>query len=232
MSLTEQIARFEKTYERRHGVLLEQVREIIVERDGIGGTGVALVFAILVEPAKTAGECRAIASVIDELIAETPDRVHYVDVANALECCGVVMSAATVTAMAAIVAGVHASRDDAETSPYWSKGFAALSLDDRKTYRKYLNSSLAFEPGATYEFNLQAFITMLSNAIDQRASIDAVIPAYEEVLANYPTFSSAATLNLESLFWIARVVHHRIGGAPLGDVAKLLHDTLWRLAGL
>ena len=232
MSLNEQIAGFENAYTRGHAKLLERVDRSIADPTAFGGVGVQLAYAIVVAPGKTARECDAIAPTIEDLIAHNHDDLHYVDVANALECCGVGISATTRTTMPMIVAKVRASRDDADASTYWSKGFAALALDDKKICSKYLNSSLPFEPGATYEFNLQTFITMLANAIAHHALAESIVPAYEAVLANYPIFKSASTLEITSLFWIARVVHHRIGGAPLGDVAKLLHDTLWRLAGL
>jgi len=48
------------------------------------------------------------------------------------------------------------------------------------------------------------------------------------VLDLYSTFQSASTLDEYSLFWIARIVHHNLGGVPVGNVAVKLHDDIWQ----
>jgi hypothetical protein len=149
-------------------------------------------------------------------------------IANLLDCGGIAISKKTFGEVTTWFPRIIAKRNDLDTTTYWNKGFAALALGDQATYLQYCDKPLELEPGATYEHNLRGFITMLAAAVETKASVNAVLPAYNEVLDLYSTFHSASTLDEYSLLWIARIVHHNLGGVPLGKVAAKLHDDLWQ----
>ena len=62
---------------------------------------------------------------------------------------------------------------------------------------------------------------------EARATVDAVEPAWREILDNFETQWSANRVDVSTLLWIARIVHHRIGGNALASVARWLHDEVW-----
>ena len=90
----------------------------------------------------------------------------------------------------------------------------------------------SFTAGQVFQFNLQALLRHLAGAVDQHAPIADVLPAWADLLQNYAAMRSANSIDAGTLLWIARVVFHRIGGFPVGEVAQRVHDSAWTLAGL
>ncbi len=159
------------------------------------------------------------------------------DLANVLECVGDSISPTTLDTFRRWLPLIRASRDDYNTSGFWSRGFAALALDERHTYSKYLTpeyrkTPVPFDapPDARFGFNLQGLLTHLAGAVEQRAPFERVAVAWDDWLAHAPHAMDSRSINPGTLLWIARVVHHRIACHPLGEVAQRLHDDIWRLA--
>jgi hypothetical protein len=79
--------------------------------------------------------------------------------------------------------------------------------------------------------NIRGFIQHLAGAVEAGATADDVMPAFHELLGNYPRYESGDAADAATLLWAARIVHHQLGGEPLGTTAQFLHDTIWELAG-
>jgi hypothetical protein len=243
MTRTEVAARYTRLHAESHGELLASVRELVeqvADDPGdftLGSWPSEIARAMVVAPAKTMNECAAVRPALETALAHRQHRgsgamgrveMAAMGLANVLICGGIGLSDASVATISAWVSQIAAKRDDEKTTTYWNKAFAALALGDRRTYLGFCDQPLVLKAGATHEYNLRAFVTMLAAAIEQRAPAAAVRPAYEEVLENYTTFLSASTLDALSLFWIARIVHHDLGHVPLSQVASKLHDDIYR----
>jgi len=202
--------------------------------------------AVVVHPDQVRGKLGTLAAAVDRAVARRaaempPDRaipaafLELLDVANALECVGCPLADASHETFRDWLARMELSRDDPQPFHLWSAGFAALALGERATYRRLAaragEATLSFIAGQTYGFNLQALLGHLAAAVENRAPAAAVMPAWEELLRNYEALYDVASLRLGTVLWTARVVHHRIGGAPVGEVAQRLRDDLGRLAG-
>jgi hypothetical protein len=236
-------AGYEKVYSFYHPEIDEAVTTLVEKIADeptdltFGGWLGTLSVCMLCTPDITSKEVAPLGSTIETAIAAVTKshtgkmaRVEMAaaGVANLLDCGGVSISDRTFREVTTWLPRIVAKRNDLDTTTYWNKGFAALALGDQATYLQYCDKPLQLEPGATYEHNLRGFITMLAAAVETKASVSAVLPAYNEVLDLYATFQSASTLDEYSLFWIARIVHHRLGGLPVRKVAAKLHDDLWQ----
>jgi hypothetical protein len=119
---------------------------------------------------------------------------------------------------------------DEDTSFHWNKAFAALALDQQKLYRALAGCEptepLTMTPSDRFGGNLQGLLRHFAAAVEHASSFAAVEPAWRDFLANLRRHSSAHQIDRATPFWIARVVHHRIGGAPLGSVAQWLHEQI------
>jgi len=234
---------YEKLYSLYHPKIDEAVTDLVemIANEptdiAFGGWVGKLSACMIYAPVVTAKEITALRTTIETAI-EAVTKSHTgkmarmemaaASLANLLDCGGIAISAKASSELTTWLPRVVAKRNDLDTTTYWNKGFAALALGDQATYLQYCDKPLELEPGATYEHNLRGFITMLAAAVETKASINAVLPAYNEVLDLYSTFRSASTLDDYSLLWIARIVHHLIGGMPVGKVASKLHDDLWQ----
>ena len=243
MTRAKLLAGYEKLYSLYHPELDDVVSRLVqkIANDPtdltFGGSVGQLSACMIYSPAITSKEITAlgamIATAIDAVTKGHTGKMARMEMAaaslaNLLDCGGIAISDKTLRQVTTWLPRVVAKRNDLDTTTYWNKGFAALALGDHATYLQYCDKPLELEPGATYEHNLRGFITMLAAAVENKASVDAVMPAYREVLDLYATFRSASTLDDYSLLWIARIVHHRIGHVPIGKVATTLHDDLWQ----
>ncbi|MEJ7600091.1 MAG: hypothetical protein WKG01_19440, partial [Kofleriaceae bacterium] len=108
--------------------------------------------------------------------------------------------------------------------------FAALALDVRKLYRtlggEEPNQPLKLEPSRGFGGNVQGLLRHFGAAVEHRAGFAAIEPAWRDLVDNLERHEQSGQLRRATLFWIARVVHHRIGGAPLGEVAQWLHEQI------
>ena len=64
----------------------------------------------------------------------------------------------------------------------------------------------------------------LAGAVETGASFTDVAPAWRDFVGNLNGHEDTRQIDRATQYWIARVVHHRIGGAPLGSVAQWLHE--------
>jgi len=222
----------------------ESIAEALAEPDPIVGVrlvkGAIPIATALAQPDKLAGEAGRLVPLVDRAVAASDvDRapplpastIVLVDLANVLACVGGSVAEATTAAIVRWLPEIDIRRDEEIQSWYWNTGFAAVALDEPATYRRFAGvhdpGPLAFEPGATHGHNLQAVIRHLAAAIETKASFDAIEPAWREVLDDFEVQWSAGRVDAATLLWIARIVYHRIGGHPLGEVARRLHDEVW-----
>lgn len=200
--------------------------------------------AAIVHPAEVR-KLAALAPVVDRVAATkavdltgavAPAYHQLLDVGNVLECVGCPLAAGTHDIFRDWLARMTLEREDPDAYHLWSAGFAALALDERPTYRRLAarvgDATLALTPGQTFGLNMQALLGHLAAAVENQAPLAAVTPAWEELLANYSLLYDARAMRLGTLLWAARVVHHRIAGTPLGEVAQRLHDDIYRVAGV
>jgi len=161
--------------------------------------------------------------------------VSLLDLANAMECVGCALSRSAWETMRDWLPRIKVERDAEDASDYWTVAFAALALDQRFTYSRAAavdpRGMIEFTPRQTFEFNMQALLRHLAGALEHRATLDQVWPAWEDVLWNFPSMNQAMNIDDGTLLWIARTIFHRLRGAPLRDVAQHLHDSAWALAG-
>ena len=87
---------------------------------------------------------------------------------------------------------------------------------------------LTATPSEAFGGNLQGLLCHLAGAIESGAGEGAVEPAWRDFVANLRRHESSHQADRATPFWVARVVHHRIGGAPLGGVAQWLHEQIQR----
>jgi hypothetical protein len=232
--------------ERGWDELVDDVADALAQRDkrrALRSISADLVNATLVVPERVRSELRSAPAVVEAAVAEEqveapqdePLGVHVVtmlNLANALECTGLHVPKATVATLVGWLPRVAAKRDDEMAFYYWSIGFAALAVDDRATYRRFAaadrTSALPFKAGETFGFNLQGLLHHLAAAVEHRASLATVQPAWDELLAHFDTHWEAHSLKEGTLLWVARIVHDRIGGHELGSVAVRLRDAIDR----
>lgn len=124
-----------------------------------------------------------------------------------------------------------------ETSPrmeypyrHWNRALVAIALDEPRVWRPIAgllpHDPLPFEPGATFEFNLQGVVRHLAAAVQERRPAEEVLPAWHDLVRSYPYLERAALAELDTLLWAARIVFHHLGGQPLGTVAEVLREAI------
>ena len=142
------------------------------------------------------------------------------NLANLLACCGYPDETGPV---ADWLYQIETSKDEETSYRHWDRSFAALALDVRKLYRTLGGESpgkpLELEPSRGFGGNLQGLLRHFGAAVEHGAGFAAIEPAWRDLVANLERHDQSGQISPATTFWIARVVHHRIGGAPLGDVA-------------
>ncbi len=117
---------------------------------------------------------------------------------------------------------------------HFERAFAALALDVKPIYRSLGGQEptdpLPFRAGASFGGNIHGVLRHLGGAVEHGASFADVRDVWDEVLVNWPLHEEAGGLDLACLFWIARVVRHRIAGEALGGVAQWLHEYILDMA--
>jgi hypothetical protein len=251
MSLADVIAGWERRVQRGWQELAGEIPEVVGRAssgsayDAVSGYITPLMAPVLVVPGEAARALSPLAPLVDRAAAEVDAQhspaervaVHAVglmNLGNALQSIGCDLGPGTIDRFRGWVSRLDAGRNDPQAYWYWSGGFAALALDERVTYRRYAGrgpkDALSFQPGQTFEFNLQGLMEHLAAAIEAGAKLDGVRPAWQDFLRQLDKLRAANTVDPGTVLWIARVVHHRIGGAPLGQVARRAHDDIWQLA--
>jgi hypothetical protein len=86
-----------------------------------------------------------------------------------------------------------------------------------------LDEIMPFTPYQRHGYNPQSLLAHLAGAVENRASIEEVWPAFKELMFHFPGSEQAGVFDGSCLFWIARIVHHELGGQPLGETAAWLH---------
>lgn len=176
-----------------------------------------------------------VAELMPMLVANRREEKSVLDltlasVANLLACCG---HSDETRPAAEWLWEIEADRNS-EPSMYWERASAALALDVKPLYRALAghepDQPLPFAPGARFGGNLQGFLAHLGGAVETGADFEAIRPAWDEFLGNLERHHEANELGMDSLFWIARVVGHRIVGQPLGTIAQWFHDYLVGIA--
>jgi hypothetical protein len=149
------------------------------------------------------------------------------NLANLLACCGHRDLTAPISEW---LSEIQTSKDEEPFDWHWDRGFASLALDRKKLYRALAgvgpDDPLKVEPGKKFGGNLQGLLRHLAAAVEQRAGFAAIEPAWRDLVANLRRHEQSGQIGRATPFWIARIVHHRIGGAPLGEVAGWLHEQI------
>jgi hypothetical protein len=145
--------------------------------------------------------------------------------ANFLACCGYPDETPAITEW---LREIRTSKDEEVTERHWERAFAVLALDVRPLYRALGGAdpaeSLKLTPSRAFGGDLQGLIRHLGAAVENNAGFVAVEPAWRDLVTNFRRQEQARQLQRSALFWIGRIVHHRIAGAPLGTVAQWVHE--------
>lgn len=252
MSLSRQATIWAQRFDRRWAEFSTGLFPLLLERGFTARHKIAYLVSDLqpfsfVEPARVAALVLPMAPIVEAAVAEEDaevgedDSVSFanydtLDLANLIECVGGKVSPATLDIFRRWLPRMRVSRDDDDTSDYWSTGYASLALDVPK-YNSFIvgrrDGKLPRpDPTARHGFNLQALLGQLAAAVEQRAPFLLVVEAWEDFLRHFPHACLVRSVSDATLLWIARVVYHRIAGHPLGTVVQHLHDDIWRLARL
>ncbi len=124
---------------------------------------------------------------------------------------------------------------DVERRWHFARAFAGVAMGLREIYRDpaaaevALDELMPFTPGILYDNNPQALLAHLAAGVENCVAVDDVWPAFRECVHNFPYHEEVGDFDGACLFWIARIVYHRIGGQPLGQVADWLsrHFNAW-----
>lgn len=152
------------------------------------------------------------------------------DLLNALQCVGCPVSPASVKTMGSWLKHIEASRDDDPGYAYWPRGFAALALGQRDVYCAMLahepDTPVPFESAQRFGVSLYGLLQHLAGALEHQASVADVMPAWRDLLSFYPHIIKASEFDNKGLLWVARVIHHQVGGHPLAEVADFFRDSI------
>jgi len=155
--------------------------------------------------------------------------LDVLDLANFMACCG--YSDETQIADEWL-SEVRTYRDDEDVSPHWNKAFAALALGRKGLYRAMAGvdptESVTLSRDRRFGGNVQGLLRHLAAAVEQGSGAAAVEVGWRDFLDMLVAHDDARSIDLATPFWVARIVHHQIGGSPLGSVAQWLHDELER----
>lgn len=218
--------------------------------EGRAGEGAAamrhdLHYFAIVRPADAAMQFGALAPTLDAEVAarraavgdDKPVGAYEIGLAsvgNVFECLGASIADATWDTVRAWIPRFEVSRNDKSVFYLWDAGLLAIVLGDRAAARRIGghrgDGPVPFEPGATFQMNMRGFVHHLAGSVEAGASSDDVMPAFHELLGNYRRYQSGKAADEATLLWAARIVHHQLGGNPLGTTAQFLHDTIWELA--
>jgi hypothetical protein len=226
----------------------ERQRLVAEGRTGDGAAAMRhdLHYFAIVQPAETAKQFGVLAYTLDAEVAsqrqEVGDdkpvgtyEVGLAAVGNVFECLGFPMADATWATMRAWIPRFEVSRNDKSVFYFWNAGLIAIALGDRAAARRIAghrgDGAIPFEAGATFQMNIRGFLQHLVSAIEAGAAADDVMPAFHELVGNYPRYEDGKAADEATLLWAARIVHHQLGGQPLSTTAQFLHDTIWTLAG-
>ena len=151
-----------------------------------------------------------------------------------LACCGNA-DCASLLADSLLSLKTTARGSDIDRRWHFSRAFAGVALGVRAIYRDpaaadvELDELMPFTPRMLYGNNPQALLAHLAAGAENRVPIEDVWPAFREVVHNFPYHEEVGDFDGACLFWIARIVHHQIGGQPLGQTADWLsrHFNAW-----
>lgn len=248
MSLTRHFGGWQNRLKREWPDVVKELKRVAASpktgHQTLAGYTSTLVLAAVVQPDDVQRQVAPLAATVDRVVAGVAKDMaghtistaflELLDLGNALQCAGCALADATLDVFRDWLGRMQLTRDDPNMFEVWSAGFAALALDERDTYRTIAaragEAKLAFTPGETFGFNMQALLGHLAAAVENDASLADVTPAWQELLGNYGTLYDGASVRPGMLLWAARVVHHRIAGAPIGEVALRLHDDIRQLA--
>jgi hypothetical protein len=110
-----------------------------------------------------------------------------------------------------------------------AKVLIGIALGRKATYRGAvgtdigIDQAMPFTPLELHGYNPQSFLAHLAGAVETHAAIEEVWPAFKEFVFNFPGHEQTEEFDGACLFWVARIVHHQIGGQPLGETAAWLH---------
>ena len=113
---------------------------------------------------------------------------------------------------------------------------AGLVFKQPRVYRPIcgygLDDKLTFDPDADPEFNMQGWLAQLAAGLEAGVSFEDVEPLWLRFLDVYETLTEVESIHDTDIFWLARIVRHTIGGAPLGTVADWMQHSIWQFTGL
>ena len=124
---------------------------------------------------------------------------------------------------------VRTERNSRFAAWHHARALAGIALGEKAIYRNPVGAevlfkeTLPFTPYARHGRNPQSFLAHLAGAVETHAAIEEVWPAFEEFVLNFPGHEQTEEFDGACLFWVARIVHHQIGGQPLGQTAAWLH---------
>jgi hypothetical protein len=194
----------------------------------------------------TRAELAPISSIVGPAVAHRiarlrPDRtvsfelLEGSDTANLFESVGLVLDPSPLAAIRPYLVRIETSRHDELASTHWNLGLTALALDDRDTWGPIAGvmpgEPLDFDAGATFQFDVQGLLRHLAGAIAHGAGLDEVRPAWDDFLRAGPVLIRGKQVDEATLAWLARLVHHRIGGGALAGVGDFLYREVHAVAG-
>lgn len=138
------------------------------------------------------------------------------------------------------IANVQTDRNGRFPERHHAKVLAAIAFGDRALYRgpvgsmAELDEDMPFVAGELHGFNSQSFLAHLAAAVEVGASVEDVWPAFEEFMHNFPRKEESGDFDGACLFWVARIIHHELGGRPLAHTCTWLHAHFeaWALGGV
>lgn len=201
--------------------------------------GAIPIAAAIATPDRLAEVAEPLVAIIDGAVAEEeaagpsslPDTaMKLVNFANDIECVGGVLANPTTVALRRWASVIDVDRDGEFEDWYWDAAFASLALgavDRARIFAGVMPGAGIDAAGGAHGFNLQALLRHLLAAIEAKAPASSVEVAWREVLDNFDVQRDARRMTGSTLLWIARIVHHRIGGVAVADVARRLHDEVY-----
>jgi hypothetical protein len=180
---------------------------------------------------------RAVAqvTVLDARAPDVAGRLAVLNVLCSLQVMGLPVPDATVGTARGWLAGMPTEGREPE-SWHWQRGWAALALGDLRTARTIAavteSGPTGVDPGRYPEFDIQAWLGLFVAGVVGEVDWSVLSARWSELLLVAPVLEETKVLALRDLQWVARVVHARIAGHPVGTVADWLHDELRRVAGL
>ena len=159
---------------------------------------------------------------------------ELLDSTNFFELLGYPIPSEALASLASSLGRIETSRHDPElVSWHWQRGFMALALRQDPVWRGIaglMPGPLAFTPGESFGPDVQGLLRYLAAAIENHARLEDVLAAWKTFLAVFLTLYNARQVNFETLFWIARIVYHDIGGQSLGSAGDHLFADIQELA--